>query len=125
MQTLLSFLDEFAFHISYCLSHPVQASECGSFWSWTMIGSFVLAVAPLFVVITNRVAQHFGTLAELESRKEAEGTPAGEVAQEPRWIADPLPVAEPAGEELEDYVRSALGLPLAEPAPEALLSKAA
>jgi hypothetical protein len=126
MQSLLSFLDEFVFHISYCLSHPMQVSECGSFWSWTMVAGFAMAVAPLFMVIRNRVAHHFGILAELERRKQADGVPAGEAAQEPRWVADPVPAVEPAGEDLEDYVRSALSqLPVVEPVPEQLLGKAA
>jgi hypothetical protein len=126
MQSLLSFLDEFAFHISYCLSHSMQVSECGSFWSWTTVAGFALAVAPLFVVISSRVAHHFGILAELDTGKPGDAAPDGEVAQEPRWIADPVPAAEPAGEDLEDYVRSALSqLPLVEPAPEELLGKAA
>ena len=126
MQSLLSFLDGFVFHISYCLSHSMQVSECGSFWSWTGVAGFALTVAPLFVVVTNRVAHHIRILAELETRKQGDDASDGEVAQEPCWVADPVPSAEPAGEDLEDYVRSALSqLPLAEPAPEELLGKAA
>lgn len=103
----LKILKQWVAYFSYCFEQPIQTPVCKPFWTWVMVGLFVIGAFAAVVIVWKVVSYKLKLAAALRAQAERERVDHDAI-EAGKWDGDKAYRTELGGDEIDARVRNAV-----------------